>query len=42
MDFTDDNQVTIKATFRKNDKIAINVNMKKENNNWIVTESKAG
>ncbi len=41
MDFTDD-QVTIKATFRKNEKIAINVNMKKENNNWVITESKAG
>ncbi len=41
MDFTD-TTVTIKATFRKNEKIAINVNMKKENNNWMVTESKAG
>ncbi len=41
MDFKD-NEVTIKATFRKNDKIAINVNMKKENEQWMVTESKAG
>jgi hypothetical protein len=41
MDFKDD-QVTVKATFRRNEKIAINVNMKKENNNWVVTESKAG
>lgn len=41
MDFVDD-KVTIKATFRKNEKIAINVSMKKENNNWLVTESKAG
>jgi len=37
-----DNLVTIKATFRKTDKIAINVSMKKENNNWLVTESTAG
>jgi len=37
-----DNQVTIKATFRKNDKIAINVNLKKENNEWMVTSSSAG
>jgi predicted P-loop ATPase len=37
-----DNEVTIKATFRKTEKIAINVNMKKENNNWLVTDSKAG
>lgn len=41
MDFNDD-QVTIKASFRKNEKIAINVNMKKENNNWQIIESKAG
>ncbi len=41
MDFKD-NEVTIKATFRKNDKIAMNVNMKKENEQWMVTESKAG
>ena len=41
MDFTD-SSVTIKATFRKNEKIAINVNLKKENDNWLVTESKAG
>ena len=37
-----DNEVTIQAKFRKTDKIAINVNMKKENNNWMVTDSKAG
>ena len=37
-----DNQVMIKASFRKNETIAINVNMKKENNNWMVVESKAG
>ena len=41
MDFTE-TTVTIKATFRKNEKIAINVNMKKENETWMVTESKAG
>lgn len=41
MDFTE-TTVTIKATFRKNEKIAINVNLKKENDNWLVTESKAG
>lgn len=41
MDFKDD-QVTIKATFRKNDKIAINVSMKKEDKDWLVTESSAG
>lgn len=41
MDFTETN-VTVKATFRKNEKIAINVNLKKENDNWLVTESKAG
>jgi len=37
-----ENQVTIKASFRKNDKIAINVNMKKENNHWKVVKSSAG
>lgn len=41
MDFTD-TTVTIKATFRKNEKIAINVDMKKENDNWMVVQSKAG
>ncbi|MBI2280042.1 MAG: hypothetical protein HYU68_05070 [Bacteroidetes bacterium] len=41
MDFTD-STVTIKATFRKNEKIAINVDLKKENNNWLVVQSKAG
>jgi hypothetical protein len=37
-----ENEVSIKATFRKTDKIAINVNMKKEDRNWMVTESSAG
>ena len=41
MDFSD-STVTIKATFRKNEKIAINVNLKKENDNWMVVQSKAG
>ncbi len=41
LEFKDD-QVMIKASFRKNETIAINVNMKKENNNWLVVESKAG
>lgn len=41
LDFKE-NEVTIKASFRKNEKIAINVNMKKENDNWQITESKAG
>jgi hypothetical protein len=36
------NEVSIKATFRKIDKIAINVNMKKEDRDWMVTESSAG
>jgi len=37
-----ENAVTIKAVFRKTDKIAINVSMKKENKDWLVTESSAG
>ena len=37
-----ENEVTIKATFRKTDKIAINVSMKKEDRSWMVTESSAG
>ena len=41
MEFTED-QVSIKATFRKTDKIAINVNLKKEDRNWLVTDSSAG
>ncbi|PCI96437.1 MAG: hypothetical protein COB15_10155 [Flavobacteriales bacterium] len=41
MEFND-NQVTIKAMFRKTDKIAINVSMKKEDREWMVTESSAG
>ena len=41
MEFNE-NEVTIKATFRKTDKIAINVSMKKEDRNWMVTESSAG
>lgn len=40
LDFEDD-KVNIKATFRKNDKVAINVSMKKQDNNWMVTESSA-
>ena len=35
-------EVRVKASFRKNEKIAINVSMKKENNNWLVIDSKAG
>ena len=41
MEFKDD-QAIIKATFRKTDKIAIQVNMKKQDNEWLVTESSAG
>jgi predicted P-loop ATPase len=41
LEFTDD-KVTIKATFRNADKIAINVSMKKEDKEWLVTESSAG
>lgn len=41
MEFKDD-MVTIKAVFRKNDKIAINVSFKKENKDWKVVESSAG
>jgi len=37
-----DSDVTIKATFRKTDRIAINVNMKKQDRDWLVTESSAG
>ena len=36
-----ENQVTIKATFRKTDKIAIDVNMKKEDKDWLVVASSA-
>jgi hypothetical protein len=35
-------EVRILASFRKNDKVAINVSMKKENNDWLVVSSKAG
>lgn len=35
-------EVKIKASFRKNEPIAINVSLKKENNNWMVIDSKAG
>jgi hypothetical protein len=35
-------EVKIRASFRKDEKIAINVSMKKENNNWLVVDSKAG
>jgi hypothetical protein len=41
MEFSD-NQVTIKAMFRKSDKIAINVSMKKEDNKWKIVDSSAG
>ncbi|MCB0401937.1 MAG: hypothetical protein KDD41_07625 [Flavobacteriales bacterium] len=41
MEFKDD-VVTIKATFRKNEKIAINVSMKKQDRDWTITESSAG
>jgi hypothetical protein len=41
MDFKD-NQATIKASFRKTDKIAININLKKENKDWLITDSSAG
>ena len=41
MEFTKDN-VQIKANFRKTDKIAINVNMKRQDQSWMVTESSAG
>ena len=41
LEFKDDN-VIIKATFRKNEKIAINVSMKKESNQWTVIDSSAG
>lgn len=41
MEFKDD-EVKIKATFRKNDKVAINVSMKKQDREWMVTDSSAG
>ena len=41
MNFTEDT-VEIKAKFRKTDKIAINVNMKRQDKDWMVTESSAG
>ncbi len=41
MEFKDD-MVTIKATFRRSDKIAINVSMKKQDKDWLITESSAG
>ena len=41
MDFKE-NEVTVKAVFRKTDKIAINVSMKKQDREWKVTESSAG
>lgn len=37
-----ENTVNIKATFRKIHQVKIDVNLKKENNSWIVVESKAG
>lgn len=41
LEFKDD-EVSIKATFRRNEKVAINVSMKKEANKWTVIESSAG
>ena len=41
IEFKED-EVTIKATFRKNEKIAINVSMKKQDRQWMVMESSAG
>ena len=41
MEFKDD-EVSIKAIFRKTDKIAINVNMKKQDKDWKIIESSAG
>jgi hypothetical protein len=41
MEFKED-EVVIKATFRKDEKIAINVSMKKQDKEWLVTESSAG
>lgn len=41
MNFNGD-EVTIKATFRNTDKIAINVSMKRQDKEWLVTESSAG
>jgi len=41
LEFKND-EVIIKATFRKNEKIAIQVNMKKQDNEWLVTQSSAG
>jgi len=41
IEFKDD-EVTIKATFRKEEKIAINVSLKKQDRQWMVTESSAG
>jgi len=41
MNFTE-NTVEIIAKFRKTDQIAINVNMKKQDRDWTVTESSAG
>ena len=35
-------EVKIKASFSKNESIAINVSMKKENNDWKIVDSKAG
>lgn len=37
-----ENSAKISATFRKSDKIPINISFKKENNQWLVTESSAG
>ncbi|GAB4257288.1 MAG: hypothetical protein Kow0079_14480 [Vicingaceae bacterium] len=43
IEFNDDfTEVVIDAKFRKTDAIPVHVSMKKENNNWVVVESKAG
>lgn len=41
IEFKED-EVKIKATFRKEEKIAIDVSMKKQDRDWLVTESSAG
>lgn len=40
MDFSRENEVSIKATFRKENTIIIQVSMKKEDNDWKVVASK--
>jgi len=36
------NEAKIYARFRKNDNIPVHLSLKKENNNWVVVEGKAG